>query len=224
MLSRTAGKRLNRYIPDYVVFDLETTGLSAAVDAVIEIAAVKVRGGKIVSEFSTLVDPMRPIPWAAGCVNGIDDDMVRGSPTFLTVLEDFLDFAGDDVLVGHNIRAFDLRILCRDAQRYWGLTVGNDQIDTLLLSRQLLPELRSHSLVSLADYYGISPAGAHRARNDCRMNKLVFERLGEELAAAVAAGRRLCPACGKFLQYRQLRTKAYWRCTGYPGCKYRSDE
>ena len=77
MLSNTQGRKLNSYTPDYVLFDLETTGISCETDDVIEISAVKVAGGKIVDEFSTLVNPGRPIPAQASAVNGITDEMVQ---------------------------------------------------------------------------------------------------------------------------------------------------
>ena len=109
MLAEKAGNKLkNQYVPDYVIFDLETTGISPRNDEVIEISAIKVVGGKIVEEFSTLVNPLRPIPFQATSVNGITDDMVKDAPTFDVVLKDFIDFAGDMILVGHNIHAFDI--------------------------------------------------------------------------------------------------------------------
>lgn len=88
MLSSTPGTKLNRYVLDYVVFDLETTGISSTSDAVIEISAVKVRNGQVVDEFSTLVNPCRPIPYGVSSVNGIYDDMVKDSPVFKDVLKD----------------------------------------------------------------------------------------------------------------------------------------
>ena len=118
MLSDECGRKLNTYIPNYVVFDLETTGTSCYSDAVVEISAVKVKDGKVVDEFSTLVDPQRHIPFFATNVNGITDDMVKGCPLFKTALADFLDFAGNEVLVGHNIQTFDLKFIYREAQDY----------------------------------------------------------------------------------------------------------
>ena len=76
MLGNKKGKQLNKYVPDYVLYDLETTGISANYDEVIEISAVKVRGGKIIDEFSTLVNPGRTIPYGASAVNHIYDEMV----------------------------------------------------------------------------------------------------------------------------------------------------
>ncbi len=160
MLSSMPGKRLNKYVPDYVVFDLETTGVSVAWDAVIEISAIKVVGGRNIDEFTTLVNLGRPIPFSASSVNGIYDDMVKDSPEFGKALGDFLEFAGNAVLVGHNIHAFDMKFLMRDAEKYWGRTVGNDYIDTLVLARQYLPQLSRYRLVDMAGYYRIPAGGA----------------------------------------------------------------
>ena len=118
MLGKTAGERLTAYISDYVIFDLETTGISSAADEVIEISAVKVKGGRVVEEFSTLVNPGRPIPFAASQVNGITDDMVKNSPCFEQAFAAFLEFVVNEVLVGHNIHNFDMKFLYRDAGRF----------------------------------------------------------------------------------------------------------
>lgn len=109
MLASAQGKNLNRYVPDYVLFDLETTGISCNCDEVIEISAVKVRSGTIADSFSSLVNPGRPIPWGASQVNNITDEMVSDAPTMEEILPVFLNFFGDDVLVGHNIERFDLK-------------------------------------------------------------------------------------------------------------------
>ncbi len=221
MLSDHQGKKLYQYMPDYVVFDLETTGTSPNTDAVVEISAVKVLNGQAVDEFTTLVNPGRRIPYFASAVNGITDDMVADAPDFATALAAFLDFAGDMVLVGHNISSFDMKFLYRDAQSYWGKIPDNDYIDTLQLSRKLLKGLAHHRLVDLAEYYRISTRGAHRALNDCRMNQLVFERLAEEMKKAPeAAEEPLCPNCGKPLKKRSGRFGAFWGCSGFPDCRF----
>ena len=82
MLGSSRGRKIEKYISDYVVFDLETTGVSPVCDEVVEISGVKVKGGKVTDEFSSLVNPGRSIPWAASRVNGITDDMVRNEPFF----------------------------------------------------------------------------------------------------------------------------------------------
>lgn len=180
MLGSKRGKLINQYVSDYVVFDLETTGISSKYDEVIEISAVKVNNGKVTGEFSTLVNPGRRIPPGASRVNGITDEMVAGAPGFPDVLGDFFQFAGDMVLVGHNISSFDMKFLYRDAQKYFQKVPDNDYADTLILARKVLPQLSHHRLVDLAEHYGFSAEGAHRALNDCRMNQKVYERLAEE--------------------------------------------
>lgn len=179
-LSNQPGRKLNSYMRDYCVFDMETTGISAKKDAVIEISAVKVSKGLVVDEFSMLVNPERPIPFYASQVNGITDDMVKDAPVFEDDLREFVDFAGDLVLVGHNIHNFDMKFLYRDARLYWGRTIANDYVDTLPMAKACLPQLEHHKLTDLAQHYNISADGAHRALNDCRMNQQVYECLGRE--------------------------------------------
>ena len=173
-----------KYTPDYVVFDLETTGISRVYDEVVEISAVKVRGGKVVDEFSTLVNPGRHIPSGASQVNGITDQMVAYAPRFVKVLQEFLDFTEGYPLVGHNIASFDMKFICRDAEKYYGSVPVNDYVDTLPLARKHLPNLSHHKLTDLASYYGLTTDGAHRALNDCRMNQQVYECMVKEMREA----------------------------------------
>ncbi len=222
MLSNRPGKKLNGYVHDYVVFDLETTGISCNNDEVVEISAVKVIGGQVTEEFSTLVNPRRPIPFMATSVNGITDEMVADAPTFEVALADFLEFAGDMILVGHNIHSFDMKFIRRDAERYFGKTVGNDYVDTLPLARMYLPTLGHHTLSDLAAHYGISADGAHRALFDCRMNQEIYERLGAEMQAPSEAAQAVkkCPVCGSPLKLRSGKYGSFWGCTGYPDCRF----
>lgn len=181
MLSNNQGKKINNYVSCYTVFDLETTGLSAKKDQIIEISAVKVVDGEVVDEFTSLVNPCCPIPFYSSKVNGIYDDMVAEAPTIDVVLPKFIEFIGDDILVGHNIHTFDMKFICRDAHKIFGKIVGNSYVDTLTLSKACLPLLEKHNLVALATHYGFSSEGAHRALNDCHMNHKVFEALKYEL-------------------------------------------
>ncbi len=180
------GTLQTKYTPDYVVFDLETTGISRVYDEVVEISAVKVRGGKVVDEFSTLVNPGRHIPAGASQVNGITDQMVAHAPRFAKVLQEFLDFTEGYPLVGHNIASFDMKFICRDAEKYYGSLPSNDYVDTLPLAKKHLPNLSHHKLTDLASYYGLTTDGAHRALNDCRMNQQVYECMVKEMREARA--------------------------------------
>jgi len=129
---------------------------------------------------------------------------------------------GDAVLVGHNIHTFDMKFIQRDAQRYFGKSIGNDYIDTLQLARTYLPQLRHHRLVDLADYYGIDAEGAHRALNDCRMTQQVFEKLRLEMENPSDAAKKVkkCPRCGNILRKRSGMYGEFWGCMSYPECKY----
>jgi len=219
MLGKTKGKQLSEHLSEYVLFDLETTGISCYRDQVIEISGVKVKDGKITDEFSSLVNPECPIPYQASLVNGITDDMVADAPLFNAVLKDFLIFAGDLPFVGHNIASFDMKFIYRDSEKYYKKIPGNDYVDTLKLSRICLPTLKHHTLTDLAAYYGISTIGAHRALNDCRMNQAVYEKLGAALAEKLK-GTDKCPRCGNLLVRRSGKYGSFLGCTGYPECRY----
>ena len=222
MLSNKAGKVLIEYIADYVIFDLETTGVSCNDDEVVEISAIKVRGGKPVDEFSELVNPGRPIPYSASKIHGITDDMVSTCPIFQEVLIRFIDFTEDDVLVGHNIRSFDMKFLQRSLLKYFGKQLSNDYIDTLQIARIFLPDLDHHSLVDVAKYYGIETDGAHRAINDCRMNQKIFECLKKEIENPSEKAKMVqrCPKCGNALKRRTGRFGEFFGCMSYPDCRY----
>lgn len=222
MLSDKAGIQLTKYVKDYVIFDLETTGVSPKKDEIIEISAVKVVNSVVVDEFSSLVNPMIPIPLGASNVNGITDDMVTNEPILEDVMPGFLEFIGDMILIGHNINSFDMKFIYRDCRKLYGKVPDNNFVDTLRLSRMILPKLAHHTLGDLASYYGISTKGAHRALNDCRMNQKVYENLNNEITGDKnnEAGIKVCPVCGDFLKKRNGRYGEFYGCMGYPNCKY----
>ncbi len=211
------GKRLAGYVPDYTVFDLETTGVSCSRDEIIEISAVKVKKGEIADTYSTLVNPGRAIPFQATAVNGITDEMVSGAPYLEEALDGFLKFIGDSVLVGHNIQSFDMKLIYQASERIFGRTVPNDFIDTLYMARRCLPELGHHRLTDLAQHFGISSAGAHRALNDCIMNQRCFEEMAKLQEAEAVP---VCPKCGGELIRRKGRYGEFYGCGNFPRCRY----
>lgn len=222
MLGTTEGTLLNKYLKDYVIFDLETTGTNCNADEVIEISAIKVINEEVKEEFSFLVNPGMPIPFWATNVNGITDAMVADAPVFKDVLEKFLEFAGNLPLVGHNIHTFDMKFMYRDCQKYFGKTLSNDYVDTLKLARLYLPKLQAYKLVDLAKYYNLSTEGAHRALNDCRMNQQIFYYLGQEMLPENMKKNGLisCPNCGSLMKLRKGQYGEFMGCSGYPNCKY----
>jgi len=224
MIQRNKGKRLNRYAEDYVVFDLETTGINQERDAIIEISAIKVQNHEVTDEFSTLVNPGRHIPAGATAVNGITDDMVKDAPDIKTAMEDFWDFIGDYVLVGHNIHTFDTNFIYDAALNFLGKELKNDYVDTLYMARRCLPELSHHRLVDVAEHFGIQTEGAHRALFDCMMNQGCYEAMGKLLKTQAEnnSGEKesACPVCGCELVLRKGRFGMFYGCSGFPGCRY----
>ena len=199
-------------ISNYIIFDLETTGLSTDKDAVAEMSALKVISGM-------------HIPSVASSINGITDDMVKDAPDMEEALKGFIEFIGDLDLVGHNIYRFDMKFIQRDSERYFGKTVDNNIIDTLQLSRKYLPKLCSHSLGALANYYEVSYEGAHRALADCKINFLVYKCLLEEMEKAIKTvqAEEICPRCGNALVKRNGKHGRFWGCESFPVCKYTRD-
>lgn len=224
MRLRNKGKRLNSYIEDYVVFDLETTGINQEKDAIIEISAVKVEKHKVVGEFSTLVNPGRHIPAGATAVNGITDDMVKDAPGIETAIKDFMEFIGNNVLVGHNIHTFDTNFIYDAALKFLGQEVRNDYIDTLYLARRCLPELSHHKLTDVAAHFGLQTEGAHRALFDCMMNQGCYEEMGKLLEEKTRKGaceeEQECPVCGGVLVLRKGKFGMFYGCSGYPACRF----
>lgn len=148
---------------NYVAFDIETTGLNPKYDKIIEIGAVKVRDGELTETFSTFVNPARSLPVRIVELTGICDADVAQAPYIDDILDAFLAFVGEDVLLGHNI-LFDYSFVKKAAvnQKKSFEKLG---IDTLRIAKRFLNELESRQLGYLCDYYHIE-LEAHRALND----------------------------------------------------------
>ncbi len=190
----------------FCVVDLETTGGSAAAGAQItEVGAVKVRGGEVLGEFQTLVDPTTPIPAFIAVLTGITDQMVAGSPRIATVLPAFLEFARGCVLVAHNA-PFDVGFLRHNAAALGHAWPAFEVVDTATLARRVVlrDEAPNCKLSTLARVFRATTQPTHRALDDARATVDVLhgmvERLGglgvhtlEELSsfsARVSAGQR----------------------------------
>lgn len=180
---------------EFVVFDLETTGAKTPPCRITEIGAYRVKNGKIVGEFQTLLNPETAIPPFISQLTGITDRMVKGAPKFREVARDFLDFIGDAVLVAHNA-PFDLRFLNHEIGRmYEDYSVANQHLCTVQLSRKLLPHIENHRLKTVAAHYSISLVNHHRASDDARATAHIFVNLLDELylrgISDVASAKRL---------------------------------
>ncbi len=170
-----------------VVVDLETTGTNPEQDAITEIGAVKVRGGEVLGEFRTFVNPERPIPAFIASLTGITNATVADAPPITAVLPMFLEFAGDAALVAHNAR-FDIQFLASQAARCHIPWPRPTVVDTLALARSVYgrDEVRDHRLGTLAAYVGARVTPDHRALSDARATvdvlHAIIERLGPRAA------------------------------------------
>ncbi|MCF7822952.1 MAG: ribonuclease H-like domain-containing protein [Candidatus Marinimicrobia bacterium] len=149
----------------FVSFDLETTGLDPKTDYVIEIGAVKVVNGIATERYQQFVKPPIRIPKFIEKLTGIDDEMVRNSPSFEDVVDDLYDFLGNHPLVAHNVY-FDHNFLSVKRDLIDGYPLKNQLIDTLSLVRTVRYDMINHKLGTVAEFYGLSKEGAHRADYD----------------------------------------------------------
>ncbi len=162
---------------EFIIFDVETTGLSPIDgDKIIEIAGLKVQNLKVTGKFHSLIDPERDIPFGASSVNGITNDMVIGASKARDVLPRFRSFAGSSAMVGHNIR-FDMDFLCH------GLAMIGERIepvvvvDTMRLAREFIPQLGRYPLWRVAAHFAIKDGQTHRAMADVELTFEVFKKL-----------------------------------------------
>ncbi len=197
-------------MPTYVSLDLETTGLSAEHDAITEIGAVKFKNGRVEDTYQQLVNPGRKIPPKIIELTGITDTMVMGQPKFKKVLPDLVDFIGDAVIVGQNIR-FDLSFL----PQYLSM---NDVVDTFDLATIMLPNAGRYNLGALGRHLKIMlpPSNTrHRALDDAKLTHLVYWRLYEQiqelplevLAEIVNLSRNVDSWDGAYAFQEALRTR-----------------
>ena len=163
----------------FCVLDLETTGGSPRDCAITEIGAVKYRSGELLGTFQTLVDPGLPIPPLITILTGITEAMVVEAPDIGTALPTFLEFIGDTVIVGHNIR-FDISFLNAAAALHGYPPLSNDTVDTAGLGRRLVrEEVRNMRLQTLAAHFRSPVTPIHRALDDARATAHVLHGLLE---------------------------------------------
>jgi len=165
---------------EFIMFDIETTGLKPDLCGITEIGAVRVKKGEVVDEFDTFVNPETPIPAAITELTGISDDMVRDAPDIGTALDMFYGFCGKNaVLVAHNAN-FDAGFM-----KVHGLRCGRPfeytYIDTLALSRFCFPELKKHKLDIVAEHLKLPPFKHHRACDDARVLAGIWKGICDKL-------------------------------------------
>ena len=170
------GKKVSQLIDDYIVLDIETTGLDPYFDEIIEICALKISGDNIIDQYSTLIKPENPIDDFISELTGITNDMVENAPDIKCVLPIFLSFIGDSIIIGHNIH-FDINFIYDKCVDHLKMYFGNDFLDTMRISRRLFPEISSHRLINLASEFNLVSKPTHRALSDCKCTHELYRYL-----------------------------------------------
>jgi len=163
---------------EYVILDLETTGLSSLSDEIVEIGALLVKNFVPVKKFHSLIRTSRPIPPSATQIHGITDAMVQEAPSLAEVLPDLARWIGRRTIVAHNAR-FDMGFLNAAYEKILGQSFDNTSIDTLALSREIF-QLPSHSLTALVKELRIESVNTHRAMADCMATLSLFQKIEEK--------------------------------------------
>jgi len=165
----------------FVVFDIETTGLSKEKNHITEIGAVKVVNGEITDTWSSFVNPCEPIPEEIVSLTGITDEMVANAPKIEEILGDFFAFCENCVLVAHNAK-FDVGFM-KKAAKDCQIDFGFSWLDTLQLARCLYPEMANHKLNTLSKHLKVVLENHHRAVDDAKATADIFVKMLEELKA-----------------------------------------
>lgn len=170
---------MNCFFDDYVIFDIETTGLDCLNDKIIEIGAIKVINNEIVDEFNYLINPKISLPEVIVNITGITDEDLKDKGTIDNILPKFLEFIGDYPLLAHN-NSFDLGFINENIKKLNLSKLNNTMVDTLELSRKHLTHMYNHKLETLKKYYSINEV-SHRAVGDCRTTKYVYDEIKKKI-------------------------------------------
>jgi DNA polymerase-3 subunit epsilon len=174
--NRIKGKSLLELPSDYVVIDIETTGLDPRYDEIIELSAVKVKNDMIVDRFTTLCNPGVEIDSFITELTGITNDMVKNAPKIKEVLKQYISFIGDIIVIGHNIN-FDINFIYDNYIHLFKKSFTNDFVDTLRLARKVCPDIQHHRLPDMLEYYNIVNNQIHRGLNDCIATYQIYLKL-----------------------------------------------
>lgn len=174
------GKSLMTLVSNYTIVDIETTGFDPKYDSIIEISALKVRNDKIVDTYSSLIKPDSELFEFVEELTGITNSMLNDSPKINGKIKDFINFIGEDVVIGHNVN-FDINFICTAYKKYCNLDFQNDFIDTMRLARFNLKELKHHRLKDLVKYFNLEINNFHRGLDDCETTLKVYLKLKESI-------------------------------------------
>ena len=170
------GKSIIDFPENYVVLDLETTGLMPDFDEIIEIVALKIENGNITDTFQQLVKPENEIGSFIEQLTGITNEMLSTAPKINEALPLFDKFVGDSIVVGHNVN-FDVNFLYDNYMNVFERPFSNDFIDTMRIARKIYPKLPHHRLKDIVQYLGIAENGYHRALKDCEYTYKCYQSM-----------------------------------------------
>ena len=174
-----AARRKSAMSNDYVIIDVETTGVSVQTDALIELAALRIQNGKVMEEFSQLIQCDRLIPMEIQKLTGITNELLQVEGKSLEeTLYKFIDFIGNNRLVGHKI-SFDYSFI-QASCRQVGITMSSHACtDTYTLAKRKVDDIENFKLTTLAQKFGWDTTGAHRALTDCYLTLNLYTKLSE---------------------------------------------
>ena len=161
-----------------MIVDIETTGLSRHRHKITEISAIKFQNGKVVDEFTTLINPERPISKFITKLTGIDNEMVKDAPLIQDIIQDFHNFTKDSHFVAHNA-TFDFNFLNHATKKHLNEEMKNNILCTCKLARRLLPELPNKKLGTVCEHFEINNEQAHRAKGDALATTRILKKFLE---------------------------------------------
>lgn len=161
------------FVDDYVVFDIETTGLNKDVDKIIEIGALKYKNNVLIDEFNYLINPKITLPEIIVDITGIKDKDLEDKETIDMILPKFVEFIEDLPLLAHN-NTFDLGFINKNLKDLNLKELTNKNIDTLEVAKKYLPQMYNYKLETLKKYFNVKQV-SHRAVGDCHTANHVYQ-------------------------------------------------
>lgn len=164
------------FVSDYVLVDIETTGLDNMNDEIIEIGALLVKNDEVVDTFSMLIKPSCLLDDNIINLTHITNEMLDSASDVREVLFKFDSFIGNNILIAHNAR-FDIGFLRVNFERHLNKKLSNNYIDTLFLARKYVKGLVNYKLGTLSEHFDVDYSGAHRGLVDCMITKQVYDEI-----------------------------------------------
>lgn len=174
------GKSLIDFPDNFVVVDIETTGFNPNIDSIIQLGAIKIYKNNIIDTFNSLVNPEKEVKEKVLKITGITQEQLNQSKKIDEILPDFLEFIGDNIIVGHNI-SFDINFLYDKCLEILNFPLKNNFIDTLRIARKLIKQLEHHKIDNLMEYYNLGERKLHNANNDCLITFDIYKNMYNDI-------------------------------------------